>query len=111
MGGCVRGRWWDPQEAEGLSGIFSFLVAMAHVKSGNNTAPEEEHFITRSLKNLGPDPLLEKSFGSEIFKVLLENALVLKEKNARNTRQDMIKYRNYGTINTCSRSSSERGDQ
>lgn len=76
MGCCVTGRWWDPQEADGLSGIYSILVAPAPVKSGNNTALEEEHFITRSLKNLEPDPLVEKPFGSEIFKILLENALV-----------------------------------
>lgn len=76
MGRCVTEGWWDPQEADGLSEIYSILVATAPVKSRNNTALEEEHFITRSLKNLEPDPLVEKPFGSEVFKVLLENALI-----------------------------------
>lgn len=100
------GSWWAVRDLQ-------YLVATAPVKSGNNTALEEEHFITRSLKNLEPDPLLEKpSLWKWDLQSLVGKCTGIKgKKNLRNTRQDMIKYRNYGTINTCSRSSSKGGDQ
>lgn len=123
LGDCVTVRWWDRLELMGCQGVsasseaviltHSILGDTALVQSGNNRALDEKHLIIRSLKNLETNPLFEKPFGSEIFKFWLENALALKKKKKplRNKGQDMIKYCNYGIINTCSRSFSEGRDQ
>lgn len=65
-----------PAASEALILIYSILRATALVRSGSNSAPDEEYFITRLLKNLELNPLFEKLFGSAIFKFFLENALV-----------------------------------
>ena len=107
----LRGCRDAPASSEAVILIYRISGATALVGSGNSRALNKEHHLNRSLKCLEHNPLFETHFVSKIFKFFLENALVLKKKNLRNARQCMIKYCNYGTINTCSRSVSEGGDQ